>query len=180
MKTAGSARGAYLSPAAPPRTDLRARSFAFVDFTSTEHATAALINPRNHFLEGRTLVVEYASPDAVRRGAVRPKPTKRAGPRPEARDEAGDGRPHAQRPPRARDEPVSAPADVAPEERREERWPPAQHSADGGDGARARGGVGGGGREKGPRVRPKPGAALALAKRESAAIVPSAGRKITF
>lgn len=31
-----------------------------------------------------------------------------------------------------------------------------------------------------PRGRPKPGAALALAKRESAAIVPSQGQKITF
>jgi len=31
-----------------------------------------------------------------------------------------------------------------------------------------------------PKGRPKPGAALALAKRESAAIVPSLGQKITF
>lgn len=31
-----------------------------------------------------------------------------------------------------------------------------------------------------PRGRPKPGAALALAKRESAAIVPNQGQKITF
>lgn len=31
-----------------------------------------------------------------------------------------------------------------------------------------------------PRGRPRPGAALALAKRESAAIVPSQGQKITF
>ena len=35
-------------------------------------------------------------------------------------------------------------------------------------------------RHKGPRTRPKPGAALALAKRESAAIIPSQGQKITF
>jgi hypothetical protein len=28
----------------------------------------ALVNPRNHRLNGRDLVVEYASPDAVRRG----------------------------------------------------------------------------------------------------------------
>ncbi|KAF8914364.1 hypothetical protein CPB84DRAFT_1759080 [Gymnopilus junonius] len=35
-------------------------------------------------------------------------------------------------------------------------------------------------RHKGPKSRPKPGAALALAKRESAAIIPSQGRKITF
>lgn len=30
------------------------------------------------------------------------------------------------------------------------------------------------------RLRPKPGAALALAKREAVAIVPSAGKKIVF
>lgn len=33
---------------------------------------------------------------------------------------------------------------------------------------------------KGPRHRPKPGAALALAKRESAAILPSSGKKTVF
>jgi RNA recognition motif-containing protein len=43
-------------------------SWAFVDFTNTEHATEALVNPRNHTLDGRQLKVEYASPDAVRRG----------------------------------------------------------------------------------------------------------------
>ncbi len=48
-------------------------SFAFVDFISVEHATAVLINPRNHKLNGRQLVVEYASPDAVRRGGHREK-----------------------------------------------------------------------------------------------------------
>jgi hypothetical protein len=37
-----------------------------------------------------------------------------------------------------------------------------------------------GARHKGPKTRPKPGAALALAKRESVAIVPSQGQKITF
>ncbi|TFY54410.1 hypothetical protein EVJ58_g8885, partial [Rhodofomes roseus] len=49
------------------------------------------------------------------------------------------------------------------------------------DGARVpaeRGTAGKGG--KPPRARPKPGAALALAKRETAAIVPSQGRKIVF
>ncbi|KAI5985574.1 hypothetical protein EDC04DRAFT_3129610, partial [Pisolithus marmoratus] len=46
----------------------KCKGFAFVDFTSIEQATNALINPRNHRLKGRDLVVEYASPDAVRRG----------------------------------------------------------------------------------------------------------------
>lgn len=40
---------------------------------TVEHATSALINPKNHQLNGRNLVVEYASPDAVRRGAPKGK-----------------------------------------------------------------------------------------------------------
>jgi hypothetical protein len=41
-----------------------------VDFTDTQKATYALVNPQNHSLNGRTLVVEYASVDAVRRGHI--------------------------------------------------------------------------------------------------------------
>ena len=105
-----------------------------MDFTSVENATSALTNPKNHRLDGRTLVVEYASAEAVRRGGggglPRPvKPVKKG--------------PHS--------------------ERREE--------------------VGTKGKEKvvvNDRSRPKPGAALALAKRETVAIIPSRGQKITF
>ncbi|KAI0638036.1 hypothetical protein C8Q77DRAFT_1088986 [Trametes polyzona] len=151
----------------------KCKGWAFVDFTSVEHATAALTNPRNHQLDGRKLVVEYASPEAVRRGGG-------AGPRPERaakehsgakkrgradgegnavadRDDAGgdEDRPHAKK-------------------RREEG---AEEGARGGkraDGAaRGKGG-------KPPRTRTKPGAALALAKREDVAIVPSQGKKIVF
>jgi RNA recognition motif-containing protein len=59
---------------APCATVTKTR-FAFVDFTSIEHATKALVNLRNHRLNGRDLVVEYASPDAVRRGGG-PRNTK--------------------------------------------------------------------------------------------------------
>ena len=45
-------------------------SWAFIDFATTEYATQALTNPRNHSLDGRALVVEYASPDAVRRSGL--------------------------------------------------------------------------------------------------------------
>ena len=61
----------YCPPFLPPHP-LIFDSWAFVDFTSTEHATAALTNPRNHQLNGRKLVVEYASPEAVRRGGGGP------------------------------------------------------------------------------------------------------------
>jgi RNA recognition motif-containing protein len=43
-------------------------SWAFVDFHTIAQATSALLNPHNHSLNGRKLVVEYASADAVRRG----------------------------------------------------------------------------------------------------------------
>ncbi|KAK2465961.1 hypothetical protein APHAL10511_001602 [Amanita phalloides] len=45
------------------------KGFAFVDFMSMEDATSALTHPKNSLLNGRKLVIEYASPDAVRRGA---------------------------------------------------------------------------------------------------------------
>ncbi|KAJ7167619.1 hypothetical protein C8R46DRAFT_995753 [Mycena filopes] len=147
------------------------KGFAFVDFTSIEHATSVLVNTKNYLLNGRKLVIEYASADAVRRGAPkgkredggaermpqRRKEFKARGPRPEKRDrEAKDG--DEQDAPRTGGPPAhdsAAPAEGAPVREREYKG-------------------------KGPRNRPKPGAALALAKRESAAIVPSQGKKVVF
>ncbi|KAH9077129.1 hypothetical protein EDB83DRAFT_2504390 [Lactarius deliciosus] len=123
----------------------RCRWFAFVDFTSTEHATAALVHPKNHHLDGRKLVVEYASADAVRRGGgagSRPNKTK--------------GRPETTTP-------SSVPRDD-------------DKSMDSGRRSSASSKV-----DRGTRkARPAPGAALALAKREQVAIVPSQGRRIIF
>ena len=138
-----------------------------MDFTTTEHATAALTNPKNHFLGGRKLVVEYASPEAVRRGG--------AGSRPKKPDADGDSaekpRRERVRPKRARDEgdegegaaspakrPRTADDDGEQAQRRERRQP----------------------REERAKVRAKPGAALASAKRETVGIVPSQGKKIVF
>ncbi|KAL1740205.1 hypothetical protein HDZ31DRAFT_1558, partial [Schizophyllum fasciatum] len=47
----------------------KCKGFAFVDFGTKEFAEEALINPRNHHLNGRDLQVEFASAEAVRRGA---------------------------------------------------------------------------------------------------------------
>lgn len=47
----------------------KCKGFAFVDFHSPAHATASLIDPRNYRLDGRELKIEYASAEAVRRGA---------------------------------------------------------------------------------------------------------------
>ena len=156
-------------------------SFAFVDFTSIEYATSALTNPKNHHLDGRKLLVEYASPDAVRRGGGN-------GPRP--KKESGGPRN------KTLNHPKLSPASSRPRGQR--------HDANGaliGDDVNEaqlhvnQGDANKKGRSKGKRPihsadtssdqqrlrsRPKPGAALALAKRESAAILPGKGQKIKF
>lgn len=58
-------------------------SFAFIDFFSPAYATASLIDPHNAKLDGRELLLQFASADAVRRGA--PK-GQMIGPRPAARE----------------------------------------------------------------------------------------------
>ncbi|KAJ7591487.1 hypothetical protein C8J56DRAFT_935691 [Mycena floridula] len=149
------------------------KGFAFVDFTTIEHATSALVNLKNHHLDGRDLVVEYASADAVRRGAPKgPRPAGDATSKPPIRDPKAkytkEGRPprhpRTAPPPKAAKVEIQEPATVEQPRLRVAR--PAEAPR----------------REKGPRSRPKPGAALAMAKRQSAAILPSTGpsKKITF
>ncbi|KAJ3573018.1 hypothetical protein NP233_g2697 [Leucocoprinus birnbaumii] len=155
----------------------KCKGFGFVDFTSTEFATSALINPKNHHLNGRDLVVEYAGAEAVRRGApksLRPKShsdTASGAGRLEWRSTGKkDTPPHRAR---GNDGEEDAMAVDAAEEAPQPFSKPNRQ-----DGDRRRGNND---RDKGrPRGRPKPGAALALAKRESAAIVPSQGQKISF
>lgn len=134
-----------------------------------ENATAALVNTRNHTLDGRKLKVEFASPDAVRRGGGpgdrgRPKkeyPKKEyAAKTSEPRQNRAVTRDWAlpQEPQGEADEetPIQA------EETVPERKPKYE------------------GRAARP-VRLRPGAALAQAERAtSAAIVPSQGKRITF
>lgn len=140
-------------------------SWAFVDFTSIEHAMAALTNPRNHHMDGRKLKVEYASADAVRRGGgpgPRPERSKyqnrdqqRREPRTSVAEAGGDS---------VMEDGAGADAGVvedSPQKRRE------------GTGERVR-------LDRKGKPRTKPGAALAAAQREQAAIVPSLGKKITF
>lgn len=145
---------------------MEASRFAFLDFTSTEHATAALINPRNHRLNGRDLVVEYASADAVRRGGgPRLQSEHKTGPgtRHDGRQPDAESHPRSQSHPRRRDEKEhSTQQDDAESTRWNQKESPRHIKAD-----RFRG-------------RPKPGAALAQAPRESAAIIPSQGQKIVF
>ena len=143
--------------------------FAFVDFITTELATSALVNLRNHRLNGRDLVVEYASAEAVRRGTPKgpnPKssgnadaPTDRAGRKPKAKDTSSQK-------PRV-DEKDKLDMDTLEEDGSQSVRKSVQSAT-------------GEYRGRKPKGRPKPGAALAFAKRESAAIVPSRGQKITF
>lgn len=136
-----------------------------MDFISAEHATAVLINPRNHKLNGRQLVVEYASPDAVRRGGHREK---------------GEGRPNGPKK-FSNSKPVGRKYTEGGEEDSERVHEGANGQSDkGGDGTFASRKNERGSRDGYAKRRPKPGAALALAKRENVAIVPSEGTRITF
>ncbi len=147
--------------------------FAFVDFSSIENATAALINIKNHHMNGRDLVVEYASADAVRRGASKPKAPdvreKRKRPFDKSQKKREPNREHK----RVKGTGVE---DDGVEEGDDDSHPvPKRNKFEGGE---RRGGTG----PANYRNRPRPGAALAQAQRQSAAILPSSNsaKKITF
>ena len=140
---------------------------------TTEYATLALTNPRNHSLDGRALVVEYASLDAVRRsgighsrGSNEAPSTKKAPNRASRRPPKVEGIP-AKSARRETKVAAASEGDESPggeEAQKEEHTAPSPVS-----------------RHK-PRKakRTKPGAALATAPRESGAIVASMGKKIIF
>ncbi|KAG8745537.1 hypothetical protein FRC10_007715 [Ceratobasidium sp. 414] len=136
------------------------KGWAFLDFLSTTYATAVLVNPRNHHLNGRKLVLEFGSPDAVRRGGGGPRPRKEQA----EKDQPGDT-------PRAAKRRKYASTNEQAEDGEETKPEPRKSAPKGGEQyVRAKDG----------RLRPRPGAALAMARREAVAIVPSAGKKIVF
>jgi RNA recognition motif-containing protein len=143
--------------------------FAFVDFTTIEHATSVLINPRNHRLDGRKLVVEYASPDAVRRGGG-PRPKGSVNERSKGEKQASKGE-NKKRKHEETEEDTQADHEQGDEKEDGSTWPKKSFKGERSYTQKTQGRSG---------SRPKPGAALALAKRESAAIVPGAGKKIVF
>ncbi|KAI0304041.1 hypothetical protein BC826DRAFT_1089300 [Russula brevipes] len=148
------------------------KGFAFVDFTSVEHATAALIHPKNHQLDGRKLVVEYASADAVRRGGGAGHKPKKAPAEYSSEGHAAYRKRHDRTAGDGADEKRSTAA-IATNPRPQEKESTA---------AGRRSGVSTNAEvaRKTRKSRTAPGAALALAKREQVAIVPSQGRRITF
>ena len=159
--------------------------FAFVDFTSTEHATAALIHPKNHQLDGRKLVVEYASADAVRRGGGGGggggghKPRKKSTEvhseghsRRKTRDSVADGEVNE------KGSTTTTTTTTPSKAQNEKKRTAGDRRSD--TSAKSKATTNGTRTWKSKSSRPTPGAALALAKREQVAIVPSQGRRITF
>ncbi|SJL02469.1 uncharacterized protein ARMOST_05797 [Armillaria ostoyae] len=149
------------------------KGFAFVDFSSIENATAALINIKNHHMNGRDLVVEYASADAVRRGASKPKDPDVREKRKRPFDKSHKKREPNREPKRVKDVGVE---DDGVEERDDDSHSVPKRNKF--EGSERRGGTG----PANYRSRPRPGAALAQAQRQSAAILPSSSsaKKITF
>ncbi|ORY31218.1 hypothetical protein BCR39DRAFT_526969 [Naematelia encephala] len=145
----------------------RCKGFAFLDFLTPGHATAALSNRKNHFYSERRLTLQYASESATKRsggGAKKPpvdagRPGKR--PRP---SQAGDDHTHA-----AED---SAPAN------KESSQAPFDEAESSAKRSKPVGDVRG--KKWEATGRPRPGAALAMAKREKVGIVEGKGEKITF
>ena len=165
-------------------------SFGFADFETTAQATAALINPYNHSLDGRSLVVEYASLDAARRGGYRPPvtegeaaPGKRNGKHAGGRSVKGD-RNKATVPREKENAELTNPSRSRTHENtgNEDTETKASKRNAGEDGERPAK------KSRGPEEkwanskhrRSKPGAALAMAQREKVAIVPSTGTRLTF
>ncbi|SCV70803.1 BQ2448_3565 [Microbotryum intermedium] len=184
----------------------KCKGWAFVDFHLPEQCTRALLNIRNHSLAGRTLTVEYASSDAVRRGAIgtrgaiggrgRSGPSSRGGSARGGRKEGGRGsgstgdadgsRPWNDSDTRAAAGDGSWCEQPAAAEYGGPSGRGAFGAGRGGSRGGARGGRGGPGAGAGGSLRggnekrAKPGAALASAQRASEAILPSTGRKIVF
>ena len=64
--------------------------WAFLDFESTEHATAALTDRRNHSMDGRQLKVEFASREAAAAGLKHKKSSLNQKPRDSKNDGVGE------------------------------------------------------------------------------------------
>jgi hypothetical protein len=183
-------------------------SWAFLDFTTVEESTSALLDIRNHHMDGRDVKLEYASPDATRRGEGKSQPgtgktkvregkkerlaKKQAlgGEEGEAVEEDEEPSPKKRRRddrgPSEREERLKARSKrmgkAGDEDEAEDSMELDQPEQEQGQ-RRPRPGPGEyKGREGKPKykARTKPGAALALAKRENVAIVPSEGVKIKF
>lgn len=156
--------------------------FAFWDFKAPVYARAALMNKKNHFLRGSKLTLQYASQEATKRAGGKRKRDDDARP---AKRQHREHREHRERPPRyfeGNGEAESAPAHAPTQDFKSEAAAQARIAAMV---------SGGGGEERSEKRdkrgmkwestgRPRPGAGLAMAKKQKVGIVESAGSKITF
>lgn len=153
----------------------KCKGFGFLDFHTIEQATASLLDVRNTFLDGRRLIVQYASADATRRGAgkafksaldskgknelrvgfQRNKPKRSTLPAPQHTEQHT----HTE-PPQPGSFDANAPLPRKHKETQQERIARRANTA--------------------TVKRAKPGAALANAQRASTAVVQSTGTKLTF
>ncbi|KAG8929088.1 hypothetical protein FRC02_006026 [Tulasnella sp. 418] len=149
------------------------KGWAFLDFASPQHATAALLNSRNHHLDGRKLVLQYATPDAVRRGGYRTKeaakPQEDSVSKPLDRLRKSNGQLQGS-------DGASISGDIEDQKSPRKRVKREDAAA---NEHRKRGPTGGRVKQA-SHSRPKPGAALASAQREKMSIVASQGKKIVF
>ncbi|SOV05919.1 related to RNA-binding protein rnp24 [Ustilago sp. UG-2017a] len=173
----------------------KCKGFGFLDFHTVEQATASLLDPRNTLLDGRKIILQYASADATRRGASKTQKTLIANRRPNElrvgfqrknqmprrakgetsnrwtrRSSKGEGEEEEEKE-EEKEAPIpgtfdpNAPLPKKHKETKEERM--ARRAA-------------GGAREREKETRARPGAALANAQRASVAIMQSTGTKVTF
>ncbi|ETS59736.1 hypothetical protein PaG_06258 [Moesziomyces aphidis] len=145
----------------------KCKGFGFVDFHTLDQATASLIDPRNTFLDGRKLLLQYAGADATRRGASKTQKTRLDAPRENKKVGFMRKRPrdHDDSQPEQQHE-APAPGSFDPDAPLPKKHKETQQE-------RAA-------RRAGPQRRAKPGAALANAPRASVGIVQSTGTKVTF
>ncbi|KAK6906551.1 hypothetical protein I203_100536 [Kwoniella mangroviensis CBS 8507] len=130
----------------------RCKGFAFLDFISVRHAKVALVNRKNHYFNGRRLTVEFASEEAAKRSGGKSKPRLPTGDKPKKFYESTPAGETS-----AGVEQDGTTEDGPVEKKNDKR-----------------------GKKWEVTGRPRPGAALAMAKRENVGIVEGSGQKITF
>lgn len=161
--------------------------WAFVDFYTAAQATQSLIDGRNHYMNGRTLTVEFASADAVRRGGGKMEGVDTSSGQKKGRSGQEGRAPSGKRKREERDDdendrhnPTEEPEPPKQAFYRPplalEPWKEAAkvHKPNKEERQALRE------ERKSKGKRQKPGAALATAQREKIAIQPAAGKKITF
>ncbi|KAF9911197.1 hypothetical protein EC991_004421 [Linnemannia zychae] len=148
----------------------KCKGFAYIDYMAPESATAALVDPKKHFLDGRKINLEYASAEATLKGNPREFRKRKR----EEEDAAAIARgevPPSQLEGGANYDPEAAAAAAEEEERR-------KHNAE--QKAKRQRRAPGEAPAKKLQGHQRPGFALANAQRATTGIVEFKGNKVTF